>query len=148
VKKLAIVLLLVVAAGCQRRVTVGTAPSVNDPGGSTAREAVQKFLAAAKAQDLQAFSNVWGTSAGPARTTMEKEELEQREIILLCYLKHDSYRVVSESPATNDERVVAVEIKFQDLSRIANFFVTPGPAKRWYVKTFDTEPLRDICSRR
>ena len=146
-KKLAIVGLFVVAA-CSRPVSVGTAGTPNTPGGATAREAVQKFLAAAKAQDLQAMSNVWGTSAGPARTTMERQELEQREIILLCYLKHDSYRIVSESPATNGERVFEVETKYRDLTRSAKLFATPGPAGRWYLRTFENEKFTDICQRR
>ena len=146
-KNLAIVGLLIVA-GCTRPVSVGTAANPNTPGGATPREAVQKFLAAAKAQDLQAMSNVWGTSAGPARTTMERQELEQREIILLCYLKHDRYRIVSESPATNGERVFDVETTYKDLTRSANFFATPGPAGRWYVRTFENEKLTDICQRR
>ncbi len=148
-KKLAIVLLLVFVAGCrQRQVVVGTAPSANDPGGATAVDALSKFMAAAKAQDLQAFANVWGTTAGPARSTIAQAELEQRSIILLCYLKHDSYRVVSESPATNNERVFSVETKFRDLTRSANFFATPGPANRWYVKNFEIEKLTDVCQRR
>ena len=146
-KKLAILCLLV-AAACQRQVNVGTAAGPNAPGGATAREAVQKFLAAAKAQDLQAVSNVWGTSAGPARTTMGREELEQREIILLCYLKHDSYRITSESPAANRERVFSVDLTFRDLTRSANFFATLGPADRWYLRTFESEKLTDICQRR
>ena len=146
-KKLAIVGLLVVAA-CQRPVSVGTAANPNAPGAATPREAVQKFLAAAKAQDLQAMSNIWGTSAGPARSTMGREELEQREIILLCYLKHDSYKISSESPAANGERVFSVETTYRDLTRSANFFATPGPANRWYLRTFETEKLTDICQRR
>lgn len=146
-KKLAILCLLV-AAACQRQVNVGTTPSPSAPGGATPREAVQKFLAAAKAQDLQAMSNVWGTSAGPARSTMGREELEQREIILLCYLKHDSYRIAGESPAANGERVFSVDLTFRDLTRSANFFATPGPADRWYLRHFESERLTDICQRR
>jgi hypothetical protein len=147
VKKLAIVGLLVVAA-CTRPVSVGTAANPNTPGGATALEALQKFLAAAKAQDLQAMSIVWGTSEGSARSRMDRQELEQREIILLCYLKHDSYKVVSESPATNRERVFDVEITYRDLTRSANFFATLGPVGRWYLRTFDNEKLTDICQRR
>lgn len=146
-KKLALVGLLVVAA-CARPVSVGTAANPNAPGGATAREAVQKFMAAAKAQDLQAMSSVWGTREGPVRSTMERQELEQREIILLCYLKHDSYKITSESPAANGERVFEVESTYKDLTRSANFFTTPGPAGRWYLRTFDNEKLTDICQRR
>ena len=147
-KKLAIVGLLIMAACQQRPVSVTTAPSANTPGAASAREAVQKFMAAAKAQDLQALSDIWGTTAGPARNTMGREELEQREIILMCYLKHDSYRVVSEGPATNGERALVVESKYQDLTRQGNFFVTPGPAGRWYVRQFEVEKFNDICRRR
>ena len=146
-KKLAIVGLLVVAA-CTRQVSVGTAANPNAPGGATAREAVQKFLAAAKAEDLQAMSNVWGTSAGPARSTMDRQQLEQREIILLCYLKHDSYRITNESPGADGERVFDVETTYRGLTRSANFFATPGPAGRWYLRAFDNEKLKDICQRK
>ena len=147
-KKLAIVLLLVVAACQKRPVVVTTAPGVNDPGAASAREAVAKFMAAAKAQDIQAFANVWGTSAGPVRSTMPAAELEMRAIILIGCLKHDSYRVLSENPAENQERVVALESRYQDLTRSANYFVTRGPANRWYVRQVDIERLNDICARR
>jgi hypothetical protein len=148
VKKLAIVLLLVVA-GCQQRpVVVTTAPGTNDPGGGTAREAVTRFLAAAKAQDLQAFANVWGTKAGSVRGTMPPDELEKRTIILMCYLKHDSFRVISEAPAENQERVFNIESKYQDLTRSTNYFVTAGPANRWYVRDVDVSRLNNVCQRR
>src|SRR5687767_4207675 len=69
VNKLAVVVLLVVAA-CQRKVEVGSVPSANPgpnaSGATTAREALQLFLATAKAQDLQAMSNVWGSASGSA----------------------------------------------------------------------------------
>lgn len=146
-KKLAILCLLVVAA-CTRQVNVGTAASPNAPGAATPREAVQKFLGAAKAQDLQALGNIWGTSEGPARSNMGREELEQREIVMLCYLKHDSYTISSESPATNRERVFSVDVTYQGLTRTANFLATPGPADRWYLREFEIEKLTDICQRR
>lgn len=146
-KKLAILGLLV-AAACTRQVNVGTAAGPNTPGGANAREAVQKFLAAAKAENLQAMGSVWGTSEGPARSNMERSELEQREIVMLCYLKHDSYVITSESPAANRERVFAVDLTFRDLTRTANFFATPGPGGRWYLRSFEMEKLTDICQRR
>jgi hypothetical protein len=147
VKKLAIAGLLVLAA-CSRPVSVGTAAGPNTPGAATARDAVVKFLASAKAQDLQAMSMVWGTREGPARSTMEQQQLEQREIILLCFLKHDSYKIASESPAANGERVFNVEMTYKDLTRSANFFATPGPAGRWYLRQFENEKLSEICQRR
>ena len=146
VKKL-VVVLCVVLASCRRQAQVGSAPGSNTPGGTTPREALQRFMTAAKAQDIQAMSNVWGTTAGPARSTMDKTELEMREIILMCYLSHDSYSVLGEAPAPSGERALAVELKYRDLTRSTNFYATLGPASRWYIVKFDNQALNDICAR-
>jgi len=147
VKKLAIVLLLV-AAGCRRTVVVGNATTVKDPGAPTPREAVDRFMAAAKTQDLQAMSLVWGTNAGPTIETMGKEERDQREIIMMCYLKHDSYRIMGEAPSTDGDRVIAMEVKFKDLTRSTTFKATKAQSNRWFVRQFDNDALRDICAKK
>jgi hypothetical protein len=147
VKKLAILLLLV-AAGCRRSQVVTPVTAANTPGAVTAREAVQKFMAAAKAQDLQAMSVIWGSKQGPVRDTRDKAEIEQREIIMMCYLKHDSYSVLGEAPAKDGDRVLAVEVKFKTLTRSTNFTATKGPSERWYVGSFDMDALRQICATR
>jgi hypothetical protein len=147
VKKLAIVLLLV-AAGCRRTVVVGNATTVRDPGAPTPREAVDRFMAAAKTQDLQAMSLVWGTNAGPTIETMAKEERDQREIIMMCSLKHDSYRIMGEAPSTDGDRVIAMEVKFKDLTRSTSFKATRAQSNRWFVLKFDNDALRDICARK
>jgi hypothetical protein len=147
VKKLAIVV-LIVAVACRRQVVVGSPPGVNTPGGATPREALQLFMTAAKSQDIQAFSNVWGSSAGPARSTLDRDEVEKRAIIMMACLKHDSYQVLGEAPASAGERVMAVEIKFRALTRPTNFTAAPGPASRWFIRTLELEPLNDICPKR
>ena len=94
------------------------------------------------------MSLIWGSPQGPIRDTRSREEIEQREVILMCHLKHDSYRVMSEAPATNDERALLVEVKYQNLTKVSSFFVGQGPSQRWYVFRFDVDPLREICARR
>lgn len=143
-----LLVMLLVTASCRRQVVVTSPTGPNTPGGATAREATQLFLAAAKAQDLQAMSNVWGTTAGPARTTMDAQTLEQRELIMMCYLKHDSYRIVSETQAQAGERMLTLEMKFRDLTRQTTLYATRGPSDRWYVRSVELEPLRDICARK
>lgn len=143
-KKLAIVLLLVLA-GCGRQVIVSTAPGAEASGGATPREAVDRFMASAKAQDLQAMSNVWGTSAGPARGSMPQEELEMREIYMMRCLRHDSYTVRGETPSTGGDRIFSVEIKRGTLTPVADFTATRGPQSRWYVLTVDLAKLNPIC---
>ena len=145
VHKLAIVLLLVVA-GCRREVRVASAPDVNAPGAATAREALQKFLATAKAQDVQAMSNIWGSAAGPARTTMDQEQLEKRAIYLMRCLRHDSYMVLTETPAAGGERIFGVQLRRGTLTAVSNFTATLGPQGRWYLRDFQAEPLNPICT--
>jgi hypothetical protein len=156
VKKLAIVIFLVVA-GCRRQVnvTTSTTPTTTPPaspeilssgsGAATPREAVQKFMAAGKAQDLQAMADIWGSKAGPARSTMPKEELEKRVIYLLRCLRHDSFSILSETPVAGGDRQYEVQVRRGTLSPSSSFVATPGPKDRWYVREFQPEPLNSIC---
>jgi len=155
VKKLAIVVLLVFA-GCRRQVQVTSTPtaitppaSANVTGAATAREAVQLFLATAKAQDLQAMGNIWGSAAGPARATIgDQERVEKHLIVLMKCLRHDTYSIMGETPAAGGERVFNVELRLGSLPLRSDFTTTQGPASRWYVRTFDFEKLQQICQRR
>jgi hypothetical protein len=69
-------------------------------------------------------------------------------VILIGCLKHDTYSVLGEAPAPGGERVLTVELRHRDLTRPTNFYATRGPSNRWYVRTLDIEPLRDICVRK
>ena len=140
-------MVLLLVMGCQRQVQVGS-PSPSGPGAPAPREALTKFMASAKAQDLEAMADIWGTTAGSARQTMDRETREQREVIMMGCLKHDSYRVLGEAPAAGGERVLAVELTYKTLTRTTNFTLTRGPSERWYVKQFDIEALADICTSR
>lgn len=149
-KKLAIVVLLVVVGGCTRKVVTGS-PQVaaNAPGGVTPRDALQRFMTAAKQQDLQAMAMVWGDARGPAQATMDQGERDQREVVMMCFLKHDSYQILGDAPAANNDRVFAVELRYKALTKSSNFITTRGPSERWYVKEVkDMEALREICAAR
>jgi len=147
VRKLAIALLLVLSA-CRRQVEVGS-PATGTVGAATPREAVQRFMAAAKAQDLEAMSVIWGSAAGPARATMSRETWEMREVVMMSCLKHDSYRVVGEAPAAGGERLLLLELKYQDLTKTTNFTATrESSSGRWFVGAVEMDPIREICSRK
>ena len=106
------------------------------------------FMAAAKAQDIQALGQVWGSATGPILATISSAEVEQRAIYVMCHLKQDSYQILGESPAPGGERVFALEVKFKDLTASTHFNAIRGPAERWYVRTLELEPLRDICAKK
>lgn len=158
-KKLAIGLVIVLtAAACRRQAIVTSAPpqqtpttpaASNAPGGATAREALTKFFAAAKAQDVQAMSMVWGTKdAGPAATAgkMPQDEMEKRLIFMIRCTRHDSWSIKSESPLVGGDRQFTVELKLKTLTGVTDFVAVQGPGGRWYIREFDPEKLmRTIC---
>jgi hypothetical protein len=123
------------------------APSGNAMGGADARGAVLAFLTAGKNQDLQALATVWGTTDGSVRDVgnIPRDEMEKRELVMLCYLSHESHQILSDAPAANNERVVAAQLRRGTLTRSTNFYAVSGPGGRWYVRGFDMEPLTDLC---
>ncbi len=154
-KKLALALVLVGAA-CQSTGSKSTpgirpagAPFASGAGGATSpRAAVAGFLTAAQHEDLQAMALMWGTAAGPARNTIPREELEKRELIMMCFLRHNRYQMVADAESTNSQRRIEVELEQGSLARTTAFTVVPASDGRWYVQSFDMEALRDFCAKR
>jgi hypothetical protein len=95
------------------------------------------------------MSGAWGDRDGAVRDNkkMTREEMEQRELLLMCYFRHDKYRVLGESPGTDGERVMSVELTKGTLIRTTNFYLTRG-GERWFVRSADIEPVRDLCSKK
>ena len=122
-------------------------PDGNATGSADPRSAVLAFVTAGKTQDLQALSAVWGTSEGSVRSSsaISHDEMEKRELIMMCYLDHETHQVLSEAPSANNEKVLAVQMRRGPLTRTANFYAVSGPGSRWYVRTFDMEALTDFC---
>jgi hypothetical protein len=114
-------------------------------GAASAELAVSQFLNAVRGRDLQAMSTVFGTNNGPARETMDRTELEKREVILACYFNNDSYRVIDEQQGIGNHREVQVELHKGQLVRRTKFYVIQGPGGRWYVDNMDIAAVRDFC---
>lgn len=142
-KKLLIGLLLV--ASCRTQ-TVETRPLPAPAGATAARPALDAFLAAIRAKDLQALGAAWGDKSGAIRDNdrISRDELEKRELVLMCYFNHDSYEVLSDEPVAGGERRMSVKLTKGTVSRTTDFFLTSGP-DRWYVRSADMEPVRDLC---
>ena len=114
-------------------------------GAERPRHAVELFLAAVNAQDIQAMSVVWGTEKGPARDQLSRQELERREIIMQQCFAHDRYRVVDELQGEGGTRVVRVEVTRGRLTKTPQFVTIKGPSERWYVLDADIAAMRDLC---
>jgi hypothetical protein len=144
VRKLLIGLLLM--AACTTRTTV--TPVTVGAGTTGPRSALDAFLSAIRAKDLQALGAVWGDKNGAIRDTkrISREEVEQRELLLMCYFSHDSFKVLSDSPAAGGERIMSVTLTKGTLSRTTNFYLVSGD-NRWYVRSADVDPVRDLCKK-
>ncbi len=146
-RKLISVLVLLAACRSAQPAPVATRPGTSQTGASSARGAVQEFLASVRNEDLQAMAAVWGTTSGPARDALPRAELEKRELIMMCYFRHDSSHILDEAPGTAGKTVFSVELKRGGLTGSTNFYVVPGPEHRWYVESADLNPLRGFCRR-
>ena len=143
-KLLAVVLLL---AAC-RSAPPATTPSGALYGASSPRAAVEAFLAGIKAQDLQAISAVWGTEKGPLVTAgdISRDEVEKRELIMICYFRHDAARVLEQAASGQSNRPgFRVELKRGDQTRTPTFTTAQGPQGRWFVADADVQAVRDFC---
>ena len=148
-KKLLLVMLALSA--CSRATTTNTgagAPRTTGPqmvGSSTPRMAVEQFLTAVRAQDLQAMSVVFGTNRGPARDNMDREELDKRLIILQCYFNHDKSRMLGETPGEGGHRVFTVELTRGRFTKSPRFYTIQGPGDRWFVDNMEIAAVREFC---
>lgn len=92
------------------------------------------------------MSVIWGTAKGPARDVVDRAQLERRELIMQCYLNHDKFQILSEAPAQNETRMLAVSLTKGNQTRETSFTTVRGPSNRWYVLEAQLDPMRDFCA--
>ncbi len=128
--------------------SIGGASPAGTVGAATGRGAVEAFLAAVKAQDLQAMSGLWGNEKGLARHQYKRDELEKRLVIMQCLLQHDQFRFVEAGPRlqTGGRQEHLVELKKGKLTAQTTVTTVGGPNARQLVEDIDVSKLRDFCS--
>jgi hypothetical protein len=145
------ILLLVLAAAC-RTVPVGNpGPSgmssagaaSGAAGASSPRGALDLFLAAAKSQDLQALSSVWGDENGAARDRNPRREFEQSQLVLLCLVHNDQAKVGDLRQAENGRFVTMVDMVQGKSKATISYTVAKTPTGRWFVQSVDTKTLQN-----
>ena len=144
-KALTISAIVVTASACATTPAPSVRATADGTGAVAPRMAVDAFLDAVRAEDLQAMGATWGTSAGAARNTIERTELEKRVLIIQCYLDHDSYRVLGETPGEGGRRVVRVELTRGTSKRSPALHTVQGPGGRWFVESIEIAAVRDFC---
>jgi len=116
-------------------------------GGADARAAARAFLEAGKAQDLQALSVVWGNNQGPLRNQISHDELEKRELIMMCFLKHDTDSIGAPSAAAGSRINFPVTLTQGGTSRTTMLTTMLGPSSRWYVEKIDLRAIEAMCQK-
>jgi len=115
-------------------------------GAASSHLAVEQFLAAARAQDLQAFSAIWGSERGAARDVVDRSQLEKRELTMMCYLTHDRYEISGDVTPKPGEHDYTLELTRGTQTRETKMTTVQGPSDRWYVLDVQLAPLQDLCS--
>jgi hypothetical protein len=143
------ILVMLVLAACRSTPPKTTPqPMGGGVGAAAPRLAVENFLAAVRAQDLQAMAIVWGTAKGPARDQLERTDLEKRELIMQGCFDHDKFRILDETPGENGMRVFRVELTKGTVKATPHFYAVKGPSERWYVNDATIQEARAICKLR
>jgi hypothetical protein len=133
-------LTLALLASC-RSVPVG-----NETGATSSAMAVSQFLAAAREQDLQAMSAVWGNADGLTRDRVERQELERRLLIIVCHLKHEESRIGPPQAGEEGRQIHMVELTQAPRTASLAFTAVKGRrSDRWYVENVDLGPVRSFC---
>jgi hypothetical protein len=114
-------------------------------GAASPEGAVTAFLSAAAAQDLQAMSLVWGTARGPVRNTMERSEMERRQLVMIRLLCQDGARPMGTSTGTDGRRLVRYELALRGRTQPVTFTTVPGPQGRWFVEDLEVLRLQELC---
>jgi hypothetical protein len=116
-------------------------------GAPDARAAIDGFLKAVRAQDIQAMSVLWGTAKGPARDQFKRDELEKRLIVIQCYLNHDRWSYAEDRArlSAGGRQEYLIELRQQSLGARTIFTTIAGPGGRWFVEIIDVQPLKDFC---
>jgi hypothetical protein len=133
--------MVLLLAGCR-----GTPPGLMT-GAATPEAAVTAFIGAAKAQDLQAMSSVWGDRRGSVRETLPRAEIEKRELFLMGLLCQDEFRITGKAPGIDGRQMVSVELVRRGMTLPRQFTTVEGPSSRWYVEDVELDDaLQRFCS--
>lgn len=131
-------LLVLLVAACHPQ---GSGEQIGAP---TARAAIETFLAGARSQDMRAMSNVFGSENGLVRDDEDRREHEMRMLSLMCFLNHDDFRLLSETPGES-RRFLVIELTRGRLQRQATFTAVVGPRNRWFVSSVPVDELQEFC---
>lgn len=139
--------LLLLAMGC-RSMGRGTPAA----GATSPSVAIDRFIAAANAQDVQALLGAWGDEQGArldrSSSPAERTQDERSAIILICHLRNSTYKIGDSTPVAGDRTVFDVAMSQGTAHATVRFTVASTPAHRFFVADFDLVTMQHagFCS--
>ncbi|HMH83237.1 MAG TPA: hypothetical protein VK531_10225 [Gemmatimonadales bacterium] len=104
-------LAVLVALGC---LACGGGRGSQTPAPQSPQQALERFMAAVKANDQRRMGDLWGSERGPASSWMKSDDLKQRLAVFQIYLNHVGYRVVEgPTPVSGHDRVQTFRVELQ-----------------------------------
>jgi hypothetical protein len=118
-------------------------------GGATPRAAVERYLAGAYAQDMQAVGAVFGNDKGPAREQYPRATLETQFLVQLSCFRSGKATISGPTIGERGSQIFSVGLTQGKLEASVPFVVVKGPSNRWYVQQFEIIPLQNkgFCSK-
>jgi hypothetical protein len=134
-----IALMLVLASACKTVVV----PDNSMTGGATPRAAVDRFLAGARAGDIQAVGAIFGNDKGPLRSQADRATVERQLLIQLQCLRHDKATVSDPARGEGGRSIFTVDLTQGSNKASVPFTVVKGPSDRYYVEQFKIVELQN-----
>ncbi len=138
--------LLAVAAmtSCVSR-TVESTPSQSPPDSSVAPAlALEQFLRAANASDLDTMARLFGTKDGPWARNVNDVDADQRMLMFASALKHDDYLILGDAlvPGRRNEATqLTVRLTRDGRNTDVWFVMAWAGGLGWMVEQFNLEAL-------
>jgi hypothetical protein len=83
----------------------------------------------------------------PVRDLVSREEHEKRVLIMLCHMRHDEYRILSNRAAEGGRMIYDVELKAGTVTVAAPFTTIKNEKTgRYFVEDFKLQPLAPVCA--
>src|SRR5450755_784671 len=124
VKRTALLLVLVAAVSSCKTVVVH---DTSLTGGATARDAVERFLASARSQDIQAIGAVFGNEQGPLRDHSDRATMERQFLIQLQCARHDKASISEGVRGEGGSQIFTVDMTQGTNSASVKFTTVKGP---------------------
>jgi hypothetical protein len=134
-----IALLLVLAAACKTVAVRDTSMT----GAATPRASIERLLAAAKAQDMQALGAIYGNEKGPRREQDPRPLIERQLLIQLQCLRHDKAVIAEPTRGEGGRQLFVIDFTQGSQRASVSFTTVKGPSDRWYVESYEIVVLQN-----